>query len=194
MPEEKQGRILQATETDQEVLARAGLLAASVACADLSSEAVPPKSMDRYSVSAITLGHLHCKAYMGRILRYNNVLNPRRHTIRWIYSDSPLMVLAIDEAHKRLQCGLGPEAYASSVRLAGFSGVGLISRIKDKLNDCETCSLAKLVMTQKSPVSKLLASERGPDDFVMNCLSQDVMQYIVIDEAGPFFLTSQKQK
>ena len=104
------------------------------------------------------------------------------------------MVLAIDKAHRRLYCGLGPDAYANSVHLAGFSGVGLISKVKEVLDNCNTCSLSKMVMTKKSPISKLLLSERGPDDFIKNCLTEDVMQYVVLDEAGPFFLTSQSQK
>ena len=130
--------ILQATEKDQEVLARAGLLAASVACADLSSNPAPPKSMDMYSLSRVTLGHLHCNVYTGRVLRCNNVISPRRHTIRWIHSNSPLMVLAIDEAHKRLHCRLGPHTYANSVHLAGFSGVGLIGKVKETIDTCDT--------------------------------------------------------
>ena len=51
-----------------------------------------------------------------------------------------------------------------------------------------------MIMIKKSPISKLLLSERGPDDFISNCLTKDVMQYVVLDEAGPFFLTSQSQK
>ena len=50
-----------------------------------------------------------------------------------------------------------------------------------------------MVMTGKSPISELLLAERGPDDFVANCLTEDVIQYVVLDEAGPFFFTSQSQ-
>ena len=126
-PRWEEGKFLQAPEKDQEVLARAGLLAASVACADLSSNLTPPKSMDKYVLNTVILGNLHCNVYCGRTIWFNNAVNPSHHTIRWIQSNSPLMVLAINEAHRRLYCWLGPDAYVNSVHLAGFSGVGLKS-------------------------------------------------------------------
>ena len=50
-----------------------------------------------------------------------------------------------------------------------------------------------MIMIGKSPITQSLLLERGPDDFVANCLEEDVMKFVILDKAGPFFLTAQSQ-
>ena len=45
-------------------------------------------------------------------------------------------------------------------------------------------------MSGKSPLTQQLLQERGPDDFVNSCLQKDVLQCVILDECGPFFLKS----
>ena len=66
--------------------------------------------------------------------------------------------------------GLGVEAYIAAVHLTGFSGTALKSKIQEFLDTCQKCTATKMVMTGKSPITKSLLLERGPDDFVGSCL------------------------
>ena len=90
--------------------------------------------MDRYDVGFIYLNARFSRTYSGRSLRFESVINPTRQTIKWIYVDSPLMTLAITEAHRVLSCGLGVDAYNSQVHLSAFSGNGLRSRVQEDID------------------------------------------------------------
>ena len=54
-PEIARGRMVQASEKDQQILAKVELLAGSMACSDLSSKPKVPKSMDKYTEEMMSL-------------------------------------------------------------------------------------------------------------------------------------------
>ena len=76
--------------------------------------------------------------------------------------------------------------------MTGFSGISLKNKIQEVLDTCQKCTATKMVMSGKSPLTKSQLLERGPDDFIWSCLEQDVMQFLILDEAGVFFLTGSK--
>ena len=100
------------------------------------------------------------------------------------------MKLAITEAHRKLPCGLGVDAYLAAVHFTGFSGTGLQARISEEIESCQKCETTKFIISGKSPLTQSLLLERGPDDFINNCLQKVVLQCLILDEAGTFFLTS----
>ena len=76
------GRKAQASEKDQLILTRLGLLAGSVACSDHYFKPQIPKSMDQYTQGAVVLSSKSCQIYAGRFLQHKFVVNLMRHIIR----------------------------------------------------------------------------------------------------------------
>ena len=72
-----------------------------------------------------------CKAYSGRLLRYNMVVKPSPHSIVWVDVRSPIMELIFDEVHHKMHCGLGPQSYINGINLAGFCATGLNTHVQE---------------------------------------------------------------
>ena len=67
-----------------------------------------PRNMTNYTRSELRINQAFCRAYSGRLLRFNAVLKPAQYSIAWVKVRSPIMELVFDEVHKKLHCGLGP--------------------------------------------------------------------------------------
>ena len=92
------------------------------------------------------------------------------------------------EVHKKLSCGLGPQAYANAMHVAGFCSTGLINYIKDQIGACEGCTQVKLLLKGSSSIAQSLMSLSGPDDILGQAASKNPLGIIAADESGPYYI------
>merc|ERR1712081_152433 len=147
-----------------------------------------PAHMDKYTISEIRLNNRVCKAYTGRFIRYQATLKPAWHAVAWIESSSPLMEIISKEVHKKLSCGLGPQAYINGIHVAGFCATGLREFVADQIGACSSCTRTKLVMKGDSTLKKTLKTLYGPYDLLGTAASTDPMSIVTCDEIGPFYI------
>ena len=110
--------------------------------------------MDKYSIGVICLNSKFCRILSGRTLRFQSVVSPTSHIVRWLEPNSPLLNLAIMESHRRLHCGLGIQNYTDGVVLAGCSTNNLKSLVEEYIHSCTNCTSVKMVFSAKSPLNK----------------------------------------
>ena len=144
--------------------------------------------MDKYTTSQFRLNNAICRAYSGRFIRYQATLIPSRHAVAWIEVSSPLMEIISEEVHKKLSCGLGPQAYINGIHVAGFCATGLYEFIKDQIGACSSCTTTKMIMKGDSTLKKALKTLYGPDDLLGAAASTDPMSIVSCDEIGPFYI------
>merc|ERR1712243_140354 len=125
---------------------------------------------------------------MGRFIRYQATLILARHAVAWIEVSSPLMEIISQEVHKKLSCGLGPQAYINGIHVAGFCATGLLDFIKDQIGACSSCTRTKMVMKGDSTLKKTLKTLYGPDDLLGTAASTDPMSIVTCDEIGSFYI------
>ena len=104
-------KIIRHDARDSEILIKVGLYISTIMCADHNSTPAIPRNMTNYTDSEMRINGAFCKAYSGRLLRYNAVVKPARHSIAWIKINSPMMGLSFEEVHQKMHCGLGPQSY-----------------------------------------------------------------------------------
>ena len=102
---------------DTETLIKVGLHISTIICADHTSNPAVPRNMTNFTNSEMRINQAFCKAYSGRLLRYNAV-KPARHSIAWVDVRSPIMELIFYEVHCKMHCGLGPQSYINGINLA----------------------------------------------------------------------------
>ena len=92
------------------------------------------------------------------------------------------------EVHQKLSCGLGAQAYANAIHVAGFCATSLITYIKDYIGACEGCTQVKMLLKGKSSIAQSLKSLSGPDDLLGQAASKNPVGILVADECGPFYV------
>ena len=95
-------------------LCQIGFYFAALLCAELSKH-IPKLHLEKYQDGFIQYNLLVCKTICSRQLRFNNIVNPMRHQVYFLQTNSPLVKMAITEAHKRVGCGLGTDAYLKNM-------------------------------------------------------------------------------
>ena len=70
--------------------------------------------------------------------------------------------MAITEAHRRVSCGLGINAYLKNMLVLG-------------------------IFSAKTPFSKSLKEQSGPNNSLDACLDKHPLSFLVLDETGPLF-------
>ena len=58
-------------------------------------------------------------------------MNPVRHQVYFLQTNSPLVKMAIAEAHRRVGCGLGINAYLQNMLVLGVSAPNLPKLIQN---------------------------------------------------------------
>ena len=139
-------KIVRHDARDTETLIKVGLHMSTIICADHTNNPAVPKNLSNYTDSEMRINNAYCKAYSGRMLRHNAVLKPARHTVAWIDVRSPMMELIFQEVHQKLHCGLGPQSYINGINLAGFCATGLRAYVQDKIDVCNSCAEAKMMI------------------------------------------------
>ena len=124
--------------------------------------------MTNYTRSKLRINQAFCRAYSGRLLRFNAVLKPARHLVAWIKLRSPMMELIFEEVNKKLHCGLGPQTYVNGINLAGFCATGITEYVQEQTDACTTCAEAKMVIKGMSTLTQNMKRFYGPDDFIAN--------------------------
>ena len=61
---------------DTKTLVKVGLHMSTILCADHNSTPAIPRNMTNYTESELRINQAFCKAYSGRLLRFNSVLKP----------------------------------------------------------------------------------------------------------------------
>ena len=92
---------------DRETLVKVGLHISFILCADHNSTPAVPRNMTNYTRSELRINQAFCRAYSGRLLRFNAVLKPARHSIAWVKVKSPVMGLIFDKVHKKATLQVG---------------------------------------------------------------------------------------
>merc|ERR1712240_464477 len=100
---------------DAETLIEIGLNISTIIFADHNSTPAVPKNMTNFTNSEMRINQIFCKACSGRLLRYNAVVKPARHSIAWVDVRSPIMDLIFNEVHCRMHCGQGPQSYINGI-------------------------------------------------------------------------------
>ena len=90
-------------------LCQIGFYFGALLCVELQKH-MPKLHLEKYQDGYITYNSLVCKTISGCQVRFNNVVNPLRHKVYFLQTNSPLVNMSIIEAHKRVGCGLGTEA------------------------------------------------------------------------------------
>ena len=90
------GRFNEYSARDRETLVKVGLYISTILCADHGSTPSAPRNMTNYTRSELRINQAFCRAYSGRLLRFNAVLKPARHSVAWIKLRSPMMELIFE--------------------------------------------------------------------------------------------------
>ena len=85
------GKFNEYSVKDRETLVKVGLHISTILCADQNSTPAVPRNMTNYKRSKLRINQAFCRAYSGRLLRFNAVLQPARHSIAWIKVKSPVL-------------------------------------------------------------------------------------------------------
>ena len=93
--------------------------------------------------------------------------------------------MAIAEAHKRIGCGLGTEAYIKSMIVMGISAPNLNAVVRSYIKACQGCLQYNLFFTAKTPFSRAIKEQSGPNDSLDACLNKNPLSFLVLDETGP---------
>ena len=139
---------------DTEALIKVGLYISTIIFADHTSTPAVPKNMTNFNNSEMRINQAFCKAYSGRLLRYNAVVKPARHSITWVDVRSPIMELIFDEVHRKMHCGLGPQSYINGINLAGFCASGLNAYVQEQIETCSNCVEAKVILKGASALTQ----------------------------------------
>ena len=160
----------------------------TILCADHNSTPAVPRNIRNYTRRELRINQAFCRAYSGRLLRFNAVLKPSWHSIAWVKVRSPIIELVFDKVHKKLYCRLGPQTYVSGINLAGFCATGITEYVQGQIDACPTCTEAKMVIKGVSTLTQNMKWFYGPDDFIANTTHPNPIKIVSIDEAGPFYL------
>ena len=78
------GKFDEYSTKDRETLIKVSLHISNILCADHNSTPAVPRNMTNYIRSELRINQAFCRAYSGRLLRYNAVLKPACHLIAWV--------------------------------------------------------------------------------------------------------------
>ena len=93
--------------------------------------------------------------------------------------------MAITEAHKRVGCGLGTDAYLKNMLVLGVSAPNLPKLIQNYQKACNGCLQYNVFFSAKTPFSKSLKEQSGPNNSLDTCLDKHPLSFLVLDETGP---------
>ena len=181
------GKFAITNESDKLTLCRIGFYFGALMCAELTKQ-MPKLHLDKYQDGYIKYNSLICKTISGRQLRFNNVINPLRHQVYFLQSNSPLVKMAVAEAHKRIGCGLGVGAYIKNMLVMGVSAPNLPAIIHHYIKACQGCLHYNLFFSAKTPFSRALKESSGPNNSLDACLNSNPLSFLIVDELGPVFL------
>ena len=139
---------------DTKTLIKVGLHISTIICADHISNPVVPRNMTNFTNSEMRMNQAFCKVYSGRLLQYNAVVKPARHSITWVDVRSPIMEFIFDEVHRKMHCGLGSQSYINGINLAGFCATGLNTYVQEQIDACSSCAEAKMILKGASALTK----------------------------------------
>ena len=71
-------RFNQINKSDKRIISQIGCYFVALICADLKSK-IHIHNIDKYTNVLISYGTLSCKVISGRQIRFNNLVNPKRH-------------------------------------------------------------------------------------------------------------------
>ena len=102
--------------------------------------------------------------------------------------------MAITEAHKRVGCGLGTDTYLKNMLVLGVSAPNLPKLIKNYTKACNGCLQYNLFFSAKTPFSRALKEQSGPNDSLDACLNKHPLSFLILDETGPLFYANPDAK
>ena len=182
----RNGRWVRANDADRRFLAQLGLFFGALLTAELVQK-VRMKHLTNYGEGFIVYNDLKCKVLSGRQVRFKAIVNPTRHKIYIIQHDSPLVNLALREAHAKIGCGNGIEQYVTHIQLLGIASPGLHSVVQQFRDACPGCLQHNMFFSGKSPYANAILKQHGPDDLTSATVNADPLSTIIVDETGPFF-------
>ena len=69
----------------------------------------------------------------------------------------------------------------------GVTAPNLPMLVQSYIKGCNGCLQYNLFFTAKSPFSKAIREQSGPDDTLDSCLNHNPLSFLVLDETGPVF-------
>ena len=95
--------------------------------------------------------------------------------------------MSIIESHRKIGFGLGCDAYNKNMMIMGVSAPNLPMLVQNYIKGCNGCLQYNLFFSAKSPFSKAIKEQAGPDDSLDACLNHNPLNFLVLDETGPLF-------
>ena len=111
-------------------------------------------------------------------MRFNNIVNPMRHQVYFLQTNSPLVKMAITEAHKRVGCGLGTDTYIKNIVFMGISAPNLPALVQSYTKACQGCLQYNLFFSAKTPFARALKEQSGPNDSLDACLNKHRLSFL----------------
>ena len=183
----KNGKFNTTNEHDKRTLTQVGFYWAALICGNTKHKLHRMIGLDRYVDGRITYGTLSCKVVSGRVIRHHAVINPTRHKIFFLLPDSPLVLLAVNESHANLGCGLGVEQYIKGAQLIGVTAPAIGTVCERVRDSCPGCLQYRVFSSKRSPYCKGILKQHGPDDMLSTTVRSSPLSHIVVDETGPIF-------
>ena len=75
------GKFDEYSARDIETLIKVGLHMSTILCVDHNSMPAVPRNMTHYTRSELKINQAFCRAYSGRLLRFNAVLKPALYSV-----------------------------------------------------------------------------------------------------------------
>ena len=95
--------------------------------------------------------------------------------------------MAIAEAHRRVGCGLGINAYLQNMLVLGVSAPNLPKLIQNYQQACNGCLQYSVFFSAKTPFSRSFKEQSGPNNSLDACLDKHPLSFLILDETGPLF-------
>ena len=160
-------------------LCQIGFYYGALLCAELQKR-MPKLHLEKYHDGFIKYNSLVCRTICGRQVRFNNVVNPMRHQVYFLQTNSPLVKMAITEAHKRIGCGLGVDAYIKNMTVMGVSAPKLPALVQNYIKACQGCLQYNLFFSAKTPFSRAIKEQTGPNDSLNACLNKHPLSFLYL--------------
>ena len=71
----------------------------------------------------------------------------------------------------------------NGIYLSGFCATGLTTYLKEKIDTCQSCTEARMILKGSSQLTHNMKQFYGPDDFIANTIHPNPMRVVSIDEA-----------
>ena len=134
-------------------LCQIGFYFGALLCAELSKR-IPKLHLEKYQDGFIQYNSLVCRTICGRQVQFNNVVNPMRHQVYFLQTNSPLVKMAVTETQKHVGCGLGTDVYIKNMLVLGISAPNLPALIQSYTKACQGCLQYNLFFCGKNTIFK----------------------------------------